>query len=76
VVITSVDRDDLPDGGAQHFADFINAIRAISPGTTVEILTPDFLRKDGALEIVVAARPDVFNHNLETVPSNYLKVRP
>ena len=76
VVITSVDRDDLDDGGAQHFADTIHAIRAASPGTTVEILTPDFLRKDGALEIVVAARPDVFNHNLETVPSNYLTVRP
>ena len=76
VVITSVDRDDLDDGGARHFADTIHAIRAASPGTTVEILTPDFLRKDGALEIVVAARPDVFNHNLETVPSNYLTVRP
>ncbi len=76
VVITSVDRDDLADGGAQHFADVIYAIRRISPGTTIEILTPDFLRKEGALEIVVAARPDVFNHNLETVPSNYLKVRP
>ncbi|MFZ1773384.1 MAG: lipoyl synthase [Rhizobiaceae bacterium] len=76
VVITSVDRDDLDDGGARHFADVIHAIRAASPGTTIEILTPDFLRKDGALEIVVAARPDVFNHNLETVPGNYLKVRP
>ena len=76
VVITSVDRDDLDDGGAQHFADVIHAIRALSPQTTIEILTPDFLRKDGALEIVVAARPDVFNHNLETVPSNYLTVRP
>jgi lipoyl synthase len=76
VVITSVDRDDLADGGAQHFADVIRAIRAATPSTTIEILTPDFLRKDGALEIVVAARPDVFNHNLETVPSNYLKVRP
>ncbi|GHC62982.1 lipoyl synthase [Limoniibacter endophyticus] len=76
VVITSVDRDDLADGGAQHFADVIHAIRASSPGTTIEILTPDFLRKPGALEIVVAARPDVFNHNLETVPSKYLKVRP
>src|SRR5690606_35187078 len=72
VVITSVDRDDLDDGGARHFAETIAAIRAASPGTTVEILTPDFLRKEGALEIVVAARPDVFNHNLETVPSNYL----
>lgn len=76
VVITSVDRDDLADGGAQHFADVIHAIRKEAPGTTVEILTPDFLRKDGALEIVVAAKPDVFNHNLETVPSNYLTVRP
>ncbi len=76
VVITSVDRDDLDDGGAQHFVETIQAIRAASPGTTVEILTPDFLRKDGALEKVVEAKPDVFNHNLETVPSNYLKVRP
>ena len=76
VVITSVDRDDLDDGGARHFADVIHAIRRISPATTIEILTPDFLRKDGALEIVVAAKPDVFNHNLETVPSNYLTVRP
>ena len=76
VVITSVDRDDLPDGGAQHFAEVIRAIRARNPKTTIEILTPDFLRKDGALEVVVAARPDVFNHNLETVPSKYLKVRP
>ncbi|HTV71578.1 MAG TPA: lipoyl synthase [Rhizobiaceae bacterium] len=76
VVITSVDRDDLDDGGAQHFVEVIQAIRHTSPGTTIEILTPDFLRKDGALEKVVAARPDVFNHNLETVPSNYLTVRP
>ncbi|RFB80233.1 lipoyl synthase [Methylovirgula sp. 4M-Z18] len=76
VVITSVDRDDLADGGAEHFAQTIHAIRAASPKTTIEILTPDFLRKDGALEIVVAAKPDVFNHNLETVPSNYLTVRP
>ena len=76
VVITSVDRDDLADGGAEHFARTIAAIRAQSPATTIEILTPDFLRKDGALEVVVAARPDVFNHNLETVPSKYLKVRP
>ncbi len=76
VVITSVDRDDLGDGGARHFADVIYAIRAAAPGTTIEILTPDFLRKEGALEIVVAARPDVFNHNLETVPSKYLTVRP
>jgi lipoic acid synthetase len=76
VVITSVDRDDLDDGGAQHFADVIHAIRAATPQTTIEILTPDFLRKEGALEIVVAAKPDVFNHNLETVASNYLTVRP
>ncbi len=76
VVITSVDRDDLADGGATHFAQVIHAIRRRAPTTTIEILTPDFLRKAGALEIVVAARPDVFNHNLETVPSNYLKVRP
>jgi lipoic acid synthetase len=76
VVITSVDRDDLADGGAQHFADVIRAIRALSPRTTIEILTPDFLRKDGALETVVAARPDVFNHNLETVAAKYLTVRP
>jgi lipoic acid synthetase len=76
VVITSVDRDDLADGGAEHFAQVIRAIRERSPKTTIEILTPDFLRKPGALEVVVAARPDVFNHNLETVPSNYLTVRP
>ncbi|MFG1417463.1 lipoyl synthase [Xanthobacter sp. V0B-10] len=76
VVITSVDRDDLADGGAEHFARTIAAIRVASPKTTIEILTPDFLRKDGALEVVVAARPDVFNHNLETVPSKYLTVRP
>jgi len=76
VVITSVDRDDLKDGGAEHFAHVIRAIRARSPRTTIEILTPDFLRKDSALEVVVEARPDVFNHNLETVPSNYLTVRP
>ncbi|MEM8974678.1 MAG: lipoyl synthase [Pseudomonadota bacterium] len=76
VVITSVDRDDLSDGGAQHFADVIRAIREAAPGTTIEILTPDFLRKDGALEVVVAAKPDVFNHNIETVPSKYLSVRP
>ncbi|WP_293867716.1 lipoyl synthase [uncultured Alsobacter sp.] len=76
VVITSVDRDDLADGGAEHFARVIRAIRRDSPTTTIEVLTPDFLRKDGALEVVVEARPDVFNHNLETVPSKYLKVRP
>jgi lipoic acid synthetase len=76
VVVTSVDRDDLADGGAAHFAATIAAIRASNPSTTIEVLTPDFLRKDGALEIVVAAKPDVFNHNLETVPSKYLTVRP
>ena len=76
VVITSVDRDDLADGGAGHFVETILAIRAAAPATTIEILTPDFLRKEGALERVVAARPDVFNHNLETVPSKYLRVRP
>ncbi len=76
VVITSVDRDDLADGGAEHFARVIRAIRAASPGTTIEILTPDFLRKDGALEVVMDARPDVFNHNLETVPRLYLNIRP
>ncbi|CAI8376848.1 MAG: lipoyl synthase [SAR116 cluster bacterium MED-G04] len=76
VVITSVDRDDLADGGAGHFARTINAIRAASPDTTVEVLTPDFLKKDGALEVVVAARPDVFNHNLETIPRLYPSVRP
>ncbi|HCN31981.1 MAG TPA: lipoyl synthase [Rhodobiaceae bacterium] len=76
IVITSVDRDDLNDGGAQHFADTIYAIRANSPETSIEILTPDFLRKEGALEIVVEARPDVFNHNLETTPRLYLNIRP
>src|SRR5947209_13903022 len=76
VVVTSVDRDDLSDGGAAHFAATIAAIRVSTPNTTIEVLTPDFLRKDGALETVVAAKPDVFNHNLETVPSKYLTVRP
>jgi lipoic acid synthetase len=76
VVITSVDRDDLPDGGAAHFAGVIAALRDRCPATTIEVLTPDFLRKDGAAETVAAARPDVFNHNLETVPSLYLTVRP
>ena len=75
-VITSVDRDDLDDGGANHFVRVIKAIRAASPDTTIEILTPDFLKKEGALEKVVAAKPDVFNHNLETVPGLYLKIRP
>src|SRR5215208_3732300 len=76
VVVTSVDRDDLEDGGAGHFADVIRSIRARCKETTIEVLTPDFLRKPGAIEQVVAARPDVFNHNLESVPSKYLTVRP
>jgi lipoic acid synthetase len=76
VVVTSVDRDDLDDGGAAHFAAVIRAIRARCPATTIEVLTPDFLRKDGAAETVVDAKPDVFNHNLETVPARYLIVRP
>lgn len=76
VVITSVDRDDLADGGAEHFSNVINAIRKKSPVTTIEILTPDFLRKPGAAETVIDARPDVFNHNLETVPRLYLSIRP
>jgi lipoic acid synthetase len=76
VVITSVDRDDLPDGGAAHFAAVIRAIRAAAPETSIEILTPDFLRKPGAVERVVEARPDVFNHNLETVPRLYPTIRP
>ena len=76
VVITSVDRDDLPDGGAGHFAATIAALRATAPATTIEILTPDFLKKPGALETVVDACPDVFNHNLETVPRLYPGIRP
>ncbi len=76
VVITSVDRDDLPDGGAAHFAAVIAAMRLRAPGTTVEILTPDFLRKPGAVETVARAGPDVFNHNLETVPRLYPTIRP
>ncbi len=76
VVVTSVDRDDLDDGGATHFAAVIGAIRARCLDTSIEVLTPDFLRKDGAIETVVAARPDIFNHNLETVPAKYLTVRP
>ncbi len=76
VVITSVDRDDLDDGGAKHFADCIKAIRLSSPNTSIEILTPDFMRKDNALEIVVTAKPDVYNHNIETVPSLYKTIRP
>jgi len=76
VVITSVDRDDLPDGGAAHFANVINEIRKHSKGTTIEILTPDFLRKEGAVNVIIEAKPDVFNHNLETVPGLYKTVRP
>ena len=76
VVITSVDRDDLEDGGAQHFANVVNKIRDKNPTTTIEILTPDFLKKGDAYKIVADSNPDVFNHNLETVPSLYLKVRP
>jgi lipoyl synthase len=76
VVITSVDRDDLKDGGASHFAECIREIRKTSPLTTIEVLTPDFLRKNGALEVVVDARPDVYNHNVETVPSLYKIIRP
>jgi lipoic acid synthetase len=76
LVITSVDRDDLDDGGAMQFVRCIEAIRKTSPATTIEILTPDFLRKDGALEMVVAAKPDVYNHNLETVPRLYPSIRP
>lgn len=76
VVITSVDRDDLEDGGASHFVESILRIRKTSPNTTIEVLTPDFLRKDGALELVVRAKPDVYNHNIETVPSLYHSIRP
>ena len=76
VVITSVDRDDLDDGGAKHFVNTIKDIKSLSPNTSIEILTPDFLRKDGALEKVIDAKPDVFNHNLETVPRLYTSVRP
>ncbi|MES6494319.1 lipoyl synthase, partial [Cutibacterium acnes] len=77
VVITSVDRDDLEDGGAEHFAQTIRAIRHRAPGSTIEVLTPDFLKaRPDALEIVLEARPDVFNHNLETVPGLYPTVRP
>ena len=76
VVITSVDRDDLSDGGAAHFAEVIQTVRRRTPRTSIEVLIPDFLRKDGALENVVAARPDVLNHNLETVPGLYVRIRP
>lgn len=75
VVITSVDRDDLDDGGAEHFAQCITAIRKRSTDATIEVLTPDFLNKPGALELVVEARPDVYNHNIETVPSLYREIR-
>ena len=76
MVITSVDRDDLDDGGAKQFALSIRKVRELSPGTTVEVLTPDFRHKDGALEVVIQAKPDVFNHNLETVPGLYPNIRP
>src|SRR5205085_9892584 len=76
IVVTSVDRDDLDDGGAEHFAATIRAIRGAAPDTTIEVLVPDFLRKDGAIETVIAAKPDVLNHNLETVPRLYAEVRP
>jgi lipoyl synthase len=76
IVVTSVDRDDLEDGGAEHFVRTIRAIRAATPSTTIEVLTPDFLKKDGAIEAVVAAKPDIYNHNLETVPRLYGEVRP
>ena len=76
VVITSVDRDDLDDGGSNHFYEVITQTRKINPNTTIEVLTPDFLRKGEAYKKVLEANPDVFNHNIETVPSLYLKVRP
>lgn len=76
VVITSVDRDDLEDGGANHFAQCIEYLRTTAPETTIEILTPDFMRKDFAIKIIADARPDVFNHNIETVPSLYRSIRP
>jgi lipoyl synthase len=76
IVVTSVDRDDLEDGGADHFVRTIKAIRRATPDTTIEVLTPDFLKKDGAIEAVVEARPDIYNHNLETVPRLYAEVRP
>lgn len=76
VVITSVDRDDLPDGGAEHFAQCITRLRETAPNTTIEVLTPDFLKKEGAERIVITAKPDVFNHNIETVPRLYKTIRP
>jgi len=74
--VTSVDRDDLDDGGAGHFAEVIEALHRMAPATTIEVLTPDFMKKPGAIETVAAARPDVFNHNLETVPRLYPTIRP
>ncbi len=76
VVVTSVDRDDLEDGGAGHFAECIARMRALAPSTTIEVLTPDFLRKEHAIPVVVKARPDVYNHNIETVPRLYKTIRP
>jgi len=76
VVVTSVDRDDLVDGGAAHFAEVIARIREFSPGTTIEVLTPDFMHKEGAIEVVAQAKPDVFNHNIETAPRLYPSIRP
>src|SRR5690606_21066006 len=76
VVVTSVDRDDVADGGGAHFAECITAIRKRAPNTTIEVLTPDFLRKEHGIPLVVAARPDVYNHNIETVPRLYKTIRP
>ncbi len=76
IVITSVDRDDLADGGAEHFANVIKELRAKAPGTTIEVLTPDFMRKNDSVYTVTSARPDVYNHNIETVPSLYKSIRP
>ena len=76
VVITSVDRDDLPDGGSSHFKEVVEVTRKKNPNTTIEVLTPDFLRKGESYKIILSANPDVFNHNIETVPRLYVKVRP
>ncbi len=76
VVITSVDRDDLPDGGSTHFKEVVEITRKKNPNTTIEVLTPDFLRKGDSYKIILSANPDVFNHNIETVPRLYVKVRP
>ncbi len=76
VVITSVDRDDLPDGGSSHFKEVVEVTRKKNPNTTIEVLTPDFLRKGNSYKIILSANPDVFNHNIETVPRLYVKVRP